>query len=135
VPALVLVPVRTVLALGRVFGTRFRVLSRPGLSCSLLSCSLLACPLRTCPVLAVAGGRTLRQADAVLRASIRQVRVADRPDRAGRLCRLLVLAAVVLLATVLLPAVLRGTVLLAVVVRVAAPILDGDILARSVLDG
>lgn len=129
-PALVLVPVRTVLAIGRVVGTVFCVLSRPGLYCSLLSCSV-----RAWPVLAVAGGRTLGQADAVLRASVRQVRVADRPDRAGRLCRLLVLAAVVLLATVLLPAVLRGTVLLAAVVRVAVPILDGDILARSVLDG
>jgi len=134
VPALVLVPVRTVLALGGVFGTVFCVVSRPW-----LYCSLLACPLRTCPVLAVAGARgTLRQADAVLRAAIGQVRIADRPDRAGRLCRLcrlLVLAAVVLLATVLLPAVLRGIVLLAAVVRVAVPVLAGDVLARSVLDG
>ena len=133
-PALVLVPVRTVLALGWVFGTMFCVLSRPGLRCSLLA------GLRTCPLLAGASGRTLRQADAVLRASVRQVRVADRPDRAGRLCRLLLLAAVVLLAAVLLAAVvltavLRGTVLLAAVVRVAVSILAGNVLTRAVLHG
>jgi hypothetical protein len=107
--ALVLVPVRTILTIGMVLGAVFCVLSR------------LSCPY----LLAGAGGGTLRQADAVLRAAVRQVGVADRPDRAGRL---LVLAAVVLLATilrgtVLLATVLRGTVLLAAVVRVAVPVL------------
>jgi hypothetical protein len=106
VVAVVLVPVLAMPGVGLVF----RVLSWRRLSGIWLSWPWLS------------GAGTLRQAHAVLRAAIRQVRVADGPGRACRLRRL-VLAAVVLLPAVLLPTVLLTTVLLAGVACVATSVL------------
>lgn len=106
----VLVPVRTILLFRLVFRAILWVIHWPVFA-------RLLCALSSAWLPRLRGG-TLGQADAVLRAAVGQVGIADRTDR---LCRLA--------AVVLLRRLLAAVLLLAVVARVPVAFFD-----RSIVD-